>query len=237
MSRESMCSSFKPLPQGKDISSFMVLIQGVSATANTWLCLVIWHSSCFIGRKKSVPQRSSGLMLLPHFTFCDLSPHLLFVSCPLSTDTWLRRTWRTPPSGCERASVPPCAPCWASPCIERFSSSDDQSAWDDRVLPTVPLWTLSLPSYPRDSKWLVDHLTRPVAPNFTSSPSRTHVREEMSETTCTFYIQNKQKGVELFGLCCGERGGLLLKYHLSHESLCKCWHSVIFWSSIVRVRR
>lgn len=51
------------------------------------------------------------------------SPPLHLLLC--FTGTWLRRTWRTPPSGWERASVPLCALCWASLCTEHFSNSDD----------------------------------------------------------------------------------------------------------------
>lgn len=55
------------------------------------------------------------------------------------TGTWPRRTWRTPPSGWERASAPPSAPCWASPCTERFSNSGDGAAAATPPPPTSSL--------------------------------------------------------------------------------------------------
>lgn len=84
--------------------------------------------------------------LLPSFLsehhFPSRALHLLLSV----TGTWLRRTWRTPPSGWERASVPPCAPCWASLCTERFSNSGDGMAPNASL--QLPLLTLLLPFSP-----------------------------------------------------------------------------------------
>lgn len=88
-------------------------------------------------------RKSQGLLLsgiLMWLNTCAL--HLLLSV----TGTWPRRTWRTPPSGWEPASVPPCAPCWASLCTERFSNSGDGTA------PSASLcWLCSFPPHLKDS--------------------------------------------------------------------------------------
>lgn len=93
---------------------------------------------------------SSSLLPLGERRLSSPVLHLL-LSFP---GTWLRRTWRTPPSGWERASVPLCVPCWASLCTEHFSNSGDGTAAHDSL--QLPLVTLPLPFLPERLKtWLI----------------------------------------------------------------------------------
>lgn len=119
---------------------YVAMIRESSTRASTWRHFVIWQLILkFRIRTKALVL----VILLNEFPFPP-SPalHLLL---PL-VGTWLRRTWRTPPSGWERASAPQCAPCWALLCTERFSNSDDRS------LPSSSSFWWLCPSCSKDSK-------------------------------------------------------------------------------------
>lgn len=98
----------------------------------TWFCQTAKSSSLLPLGECRLP--STGLHLLLSFA-----------------GTWLRRTWRTPPSGWEQASAPLCAPCWGSLCTELFSNSGDGTAADGDSAPSLLTWktkTLVDPSWP-----------------------------------------------------------------------------------------
>lgn len=185
-------------------------------------------------------------MLLPLFSLCfPLTCCLSFVSRFLFTGTWLRRTWRTQPSGWERASAPQCLLCWASLCTEHFSSSGDQTAWDINLLlsPSVD----SGPSFlPERLKRLAYQPTRPIAsaptPPRPLHSNATWARNKWAKSKVHFIGISKWRVSFfcnfsfIFCFCWRGKGQIIFEITHVYQPICKCWISVICWSTVVQVR-
>lgn len=156
----------------------------------TWFCQTAESSSLLPLGERHLP--SPVLRLLLSFT-----------------GTWLRRTWRTPPSGCERASAPLCAPCWASLCTEHFSNSGDGTA------ASAPSGDAAPSLLTRKTKNLVDpSWPRPLFPYNTKKMLRKTILYALKQQ-CFGYFMRTEVDFNVSQSWCRQ----LMKFFFSGQSL------------------